>query len=722
MGRRAALLVGTFDYRDEGLARLAAPGRDVEALAAVLGDAEIAGFDVVTLLNQPHHIVGEAVGDFYDGLRRDDLALLYISGHGVKDDRGRLFFAMTNTRRDQLLFTALGAEQVNDAMTGCLSRQKVLILDCCYGGAFPSGWVPKGDTDLHTLDRFGGRGRVVLTASDATQYSFEGDHVTGGGPASVFTRHLVEGLRTGLADLDGDGDVAVDELYSYVHDRVTADLPQQRPKKQDDVEGRIVIARNVNWALPPFLRNSLQSPLPADRLTAVDSLIRMYRTGNGLVRERIWRELEGLVDDDIRSVTTAVRTAMRSLRPESGEGVDPDPDAAEQVAAEAAERARRAAADEARLEVEESARKEAAERARQKAADSARRSAAEQARREAAEAKRHQAAEQASQETPEPSLPASEPAEPAPARDRSRLPTAGGVIVSAALGIWLLTHVFGTIEDGGPAVFLTAPVLAGAAAVASTIVHVALRRLSSAALGVQAGAASYLAGHVQAGASPLVERGVDFVVVVAVVLTVIALGLESFVVRGWRAPTGWSATALAPGAVLSQQAGPEPTPPDLLAWIAAAAAVYAALRIVVAGLRRAANPERLWPLAPFALAVVGFAWANWTVSTDASWIDYSSGWTLPFSALAVLYAAAVVYSPGERLGAVFLLACALAYLVALAQVAPFWSPSSWDLANRLGEPDHVAAGSCLLLVATLVVIGWRRRTGHRPPDGDVVAR
>ena len=90
MGRRSALLVGTYHYSDSSLQRLRAPGRDVEALAEVLADPEIAQFDVTTLINEPHHVVGEAIGNFYDGLRRDDLAMLYISGHGVKDDRGRL--------------------------------------------------------------------------------------------------------------------------------------------------------------------------------------------------------------------------------------------------------------------------------------------------------------------------------------------------------------------------------------------------------------------------------------------------------------------------------------------------------------------------------------------------------------------------------------------------------------------------------------------------------
>ena len=89
-GARKALVVATYDYRDTGLRRLAAPAHDAESFAAVLEDPDVAGFDVTMLVNEPHHVVGEAIADFYAGCRRDDLALLYFSGHGLKDDEGRL--------------------------------------------------------------------------------------------------------------------------------------------------------------------------------------------------------------------------------------------------------------------------------------------------------------------------------------------------------------------------------------------------------------------------------------------------------------------------------------------------------------------------------------------------------------------------------------------------------------------------------------------------------
>jgi WD40 repeat protein len=309
MGRRLALLVATYQYQDAGLHRLTAPAHDAEVFAAVLADPAIAGFEVTTLLNEPHHVVGQAIGDFYRDRRRDDLTLLYFTGHGLKDDDGHLYLAMADTAGDNLLFTALSADQVDRAMENCVSQQKVLVLDCCYSGAFPAGRIAKADTAVHSLERFSGRGRTVLTASDAIQYSFEGDP-HGQAAQSVFTRHLVAGLRNGSADLDGDGDITLDELYTYVHDRVVEEMPQQRPKKQDNVEGRTIIARNVNWTLPGYLRNAIGSPIAADRLAALEGLAHLRRIGNEMVRSHVREEIRRLADDDSKQVSAAATALL----------------------------------------------------------------------------------------------------------------------------------------------------------------------------------------------------------------------------------------------------------------------------------------------------------------------------------------------------------------------------------------------------------------------------
>ena len=402
VGRKVALLVATDRYQDTSLNRLAAPASDAKQLAAVLRNTRIAGYAVTTLYNKPHHVVGRAIGDFYRDRRRDDLTLLYFTGHGVKDEDGNLYLAMTDTDRENLQFTGVPCEQIRAAMEVCRSQQKVLVLDCCYAGAFPLGLGIKGDPAVHALEQLGGRGCVVLTSSDAMQLSFEGSQVTEVGPASLrsgpsslFTRFLIEGLRTGKADLDGDGDITLDELYSYVHDRVTDEQPLQRPKKKEDIEGRICFAQNIYWTLPSRISDAVNSPYPPGKLSALQELRSLHNRGNAIVKQRVLETVRVLARDDSKSVSAAANQFLSELVQEECLQAE------EQAQRDADEAARRQAEEQAQRDADEAARRQAEEQAQRDADEAARRQAEEQAQRDADEAARRQAEEQAQRDADE---------------------------------------------------------------------------------------------------------------------------------------------------------------------------------------------------------------------------------------------------------------------------------------------------------------------------------
>src|SRR5688500_6114569 len=110
MGQRLALVIGTSAYDDPGLARLVAPQADMDGLAAILRAPEVGGFDgVTTLLDQPAGAVHRAVARLFAGKKRDDLLVLYFSGHGVLDARGHLYLATSDTERPFLSATAVAA-------------------------------------------------------------------------------------------------------------------------------------------------------------------------------------------------------------------------------------------------------------------------------------------------------------------------------------------------------------------------------------------------------------------------------------------------------------------------------------------------------------------------------------------------------------------------------------------------------------------------------------
>src|SRR3954454_16682495 len=107
--------------------------------------------------------------------------------------------------------------------------------------------------------------------------------------------------------------MALDELYSYVREKVVAEMPQQRPKKLEDVDGRIVIARNVHWTLPSHLRFALENPMATQRLAAVDGLAYLHRVGNDIVCAAVAEHLTALANDDSRSVSRAASALLQQV-------------------------------------------------------------------------------------------------------------------------------------------------------------------------------------------------------------------------------------------------------------------------------------------------------------------------------------------------------------------------------------------------------------------------
>lgn len=331
-GRRLALIVATDEYRDPGLKQLRAPGTDAQALATVLGDPERGEFEVEIVRNQTSSTIAERVESVLAGGKPEDLIVLHFSCHGLKDDSGELYLAATNTHPDLLASTAVDASFVNRLMRRSRSQRVVLFLDCCYGGAFERGMAPRaaGMVDLsdqfqqRDIDPAGGKGRVVITASNAMEFAFEGTDLADMIEArpSVFTGALVQGLTTGEADRDQDGQVSLAELYDYIFDRVRADLPNQTPGKWEfGLQGELYLAKNpqrviVPAPIPRELLELVDHPFPATRQGSIELLVKLAVGSNLPVAAGARETLEQLVTDDSRSVAAAAseaveRTGMR---------------------------------------------------------------------------------------------------------------------------------------------------------------------------------------------------------------------------------------------------------------------------------------------------------------------------------------------------------------------------------------------------------------------------
>jgi hypothetical protein len=326
-GRRLALVVAVDHYDHSGLRRLAAPGADAAALAEVLGDPDLGGFDVTVVRNERSSVICERIEELLAARERADLVLLHFSCHGLKDEAGELYLAATNTVPDRLASTAVEAALVGRLMRRSLAQRVVLLLDCCYGGAFERGLVHRAGGDIDVGGQFlqdrlgGGRGRAIITASTAMEYAFEGSRLTGGLPdgPSLFTGAVVEGIRTGDADRDQDGRIALGELYDYVYDRVRASAPYQTPCKWEfGLQGDLYLARNprrriVPGSLPQEVLDLARYPAAAGRLGAVAELGRLAAGTDPRLAAAARLELTRLTEDDSRQVSEAATEALGAI-------------------------------------------------------------------------------------------------------------------------------------------------------------------------------------------------------------------------------------------------------------------------------------------------------------------------------------------------------------------------------------------------------------------------
>jgi formylglycine-generating enzyme required for sulfatase activity/uncharacterized caspase-like protein len=246
-GRKLALIVTNSRYEDDQFTPLTTPERDGVDLQGVLEETDRCGFEVTRLHNRPHYEITEHVEAFFtENKKRDDLLLFYFSGHGVLQN-GRLNFAVANTKSSRINSTGVNATFVAQQMNLSLSRRKVIILDCCHSGAFLEG--AKGETlNADVIFNPKGSGQYVLTATNKIEQAWEGHKIDTRYRHSVFTHHLIEGLKGKAGDFSKEL-ITVDDLYAYISDQISAE-PDLKRKQTPEIyidKGRdeIVIARKT---------------------------------------------------------------------------------------------------------------------------------------------------------------------------------------------------------------------------------------------------------------------------------------------------------------------------------------------------------------------------------------------------------------------------------------------------------------------------------------------
>ncbi len=243
-GQRRAILIGSSEFPQEpSLHTLRCPKNDVAGLADALTSPDFGLFtDPLSFINEPSHSILRSVNRIFSQAGPNDQILVYYSGHGKQDAAGHLHLATIDTEVVALETSSIAVGMLRRLIDNYACKQVALILDCCYSGAVGADFLNKGDLDDRLKHLFRDRGIYILTASTATQAAREKE----GDDYSLFTKHLLAGIKQGEADYDDDGLVSLDDLYEYVKRRVPKEAPQYPTKWEFGIQGSsLAIARAV---------------------------------------------------------------------------------------------------------------------------------------------------------------------------------------------------------------------------------------------------------------------------------------------------------------------------------------------------------------------------------------------------------------------------------------------------------------------------------------------
>jgi len=188
----------------------------------------------------------EKMNNFLESVKEDDAVIFYYAGHGVLDANLAYYLCPSNMDFSEPKKNGVLYEEIENAITKCKSRKKIILLDACHSGEIDKdeltyrkeetvkpedlkfrgaadGVVANDQISIFEfskrlfIDTRLSKGNLIVTSSSGAELSMESADWDNG----LFTHFVLKGLESKEADLDEDGTLSVHELIDYVSFQVT---------------------------------------------------------------------------------------------------------------------------------------------------------------------------------------------------------------------------------------------------------------------------------------------------------------------------------------------------------------------------------------------------------------------------------------------------------------------------------------------------------------------
>jgi hypothetical protein len=270
---RRALLVcnGTFD--DPELPSLVGVAKDHDRVSAVLRGPS-ARFEVTAVLDAGFLDVRKAIAKLCADSDEEDTLLFYYSGGSFRGRDGCLYLPVRDSSKQYADSTTLDTDFILRHLRQSRCRKIILMVDGCNAGAFfeQNRGIPNG---LYA---------IMATSADATT----ADTPEGG----AFTRAIVDALNDPKTDVDGDGQISIDELFECAKCTLVNNGCKSPPQKWIwNVDGPIYIASAPANVFLSYARKDV------DNATKLKQ--ELEKRGFG-----VWMDLEGIKAGNYKTKVT----------------------------------------------------------------------------------------------------------------------------------------------------------------------------------------------------------------------------------------------------------------------------------------------------------------------------------------------------------------------------------------------------------------------------------
>lgn len=149
----------------------------------------------------------------------------YFAGHGAPDASSATSYLLPSDGDASFLAsTGIAMKDLLGKLSQTKAREVLAIVDSCFSGAGGRSVAPPGIRPLIRVKEELAPTQLALFTSSGS------NEISGSSPIDeegLFTHYLLEALGTGASDIDGDGQVSLDELARWVIPRVSRDARKE---------------------------------------------------------------------------------------------------------------------------------------------------------------------------------------------------------------------------------------------------------------------------------------------------------------------------------------------------------------------------------------------------------------------------------------------------------------------------------------------------------------